>query len=237
MVEQTVFLQVERVGYEMADMPARERPVQRLRDAGPRAVSNAELLACILQSGGALDMANRLLVELGGLEGIARAEGCMLTAIHGIGVAQAVRLLAAVELGRRIAAEPQEEMVQIRAPGNAARMLLPLIGHEEQEHFVVLFLDTRNRIVDKEVLYKGTLNQSMIRVSEVFRGAVRRQCAGIIVAHNHPSGDPSPSPEDVALTRRLVEAGKLVEVDVLDHIVVGRGTWVSLRERGDVWGM
>ena len=97
---------------------------------------------------------------------------------------------------------------------------------------VVLYLDTRNRVVDQETLYKGTLNASMVRIAEVFRGAVRRNCASIVVAHNHPSGDPSPSPEDIALTRKLVEAGKLMDVEVLDHVVVGRGQFVSLRERG-----
>jgi len=231
-MEQTTFLQVEEgSGYRVADMPERERPVNRLREVGPRSVSNVELLACLLQTGDALRQANALLVEMGGLEGLARAEGCMFSEVHGIGKAQAVRLQAAIELGRRIAAERGEAFVQVRSPADVAGVLMPLIGHEEQEHFVVLFLDTRNHIVDKEVLYKGSLNTSLVRVAEVFRGAVRRHCASIIVAHNHPSGDPNPSPEDVALTRRLVEAGKLIEVEVLDHLVVGSSRWVSLRER------
>jgi len=129
-------------------------------------------------------------------------------------------------------AEAPEERFQIRAPQDAANILIPLIGHQEQEHFVVLYLDTRNRVTDREVLYKGSLNTSLVRIAEVFRGAIRRNCAAIIVAHNHPSGDPGPSPEDISLTRRLVEAGKLVEVDVLDHVVVGQNRFVSLRERG-----
>jgi len=108
---------------------------------------------------------------------------------------------------------------------------MPLIAHQEQEHFVLLYLDTRNRVLDRETLYKGSLNTSLVRTGEVFRGAVRRQCGAIIVAHNHPSGDPTPSAEDIALTRRLVDAGKLLEVDVLDHVIIGHNRFVSLRER------
>src|SRR5690606_32309380 len=105
------------------------------------------------------------------------------------------------------------------------------LGFQEQEHFTVLFLDTRNRVTDEETLYVGSLNTSLVRIAEVFRGAVRRNCAAVIVAHNHPSGDPTPSPEDVALTRRLVDAGKLLEIEVLDHLVIGNNRYVSLRER------
>lgn len=229
---QTTFLQVAgRTAHRVAEMPVRERPVNRLREVGPQGVSNTELLACILQTGDAVQQASDLLVELGGLEGLARAEESMLTAVHGIGKAQATRLVAAAELGRRMQEAAHEDKVQVRSPGDAASVLLPLIGHAEQEHFVVLFLNTRNRITAREVLYKGSLNTSLVRIAEVFRGAVRRNCLSIIVAHNHPSGDPSPSPEDVQLTRRLVDAGKLMEVDVLDHLVIGRGRWVSLRER------
>lgn len=218
--------------YAIADMPVRERPVNRLREVGPHAVSNAELLACILQSGDALALANRLLVELGGLEGLARYETEGFAHVHGVGAALSARVQAAIELGRRMAVVPTTDRVQVRGPEDAANVLLPWIGRQEQEHFVVLYLNTRNHIVGRELLYKGTLNTSLARIAEVFRGAIRRNCMGIIVGHNHPSGDPSPSPEDIALTRRLVEAGKLMEVDVLDHFIVGHGRFVSLRERG-----
>lgn len=213
-------------------MPERERPVHRLREVGPVNVSTTELLACILQTGDALHQAQAVLAELGGLAGLARAEQAALVGLPGIGQALAARLLAAVELGRRISAEQPTDMVQVRCPGDAAGVLTPQLSRAEQEHFVVLYLDIRNRIVDQETLYKGTLNCSLVRIAEVFRGAVRRQCAAIIVAHNHPSGDPAPSPEDVALTRRLVEAGKLMEVELVDHLVIGQGRFVSLRERG-----
>ncbi|HPD42048.1 MAG TPA: DNA repair protein RadC [Anaerolineae bacterium] len=218
------------------EMPEDERPRERLARVGPQALSSAELLAIILRTGvkgeNVVTMASRLLAQYGGLAGLSRAELAQLGQEHGLGPAKASQLLAALELGRRLMAESPEERFQIRAPQDAANLLIPLIGHQEQEHFVVLYLDTRNRVMDREVLYKGSLNTSLVRIAEVFRGAIRRNCAAIIVAHNHPSGDPSPSPEDVALTRRLVEAGKLVEVEVLDHVVIGQGRFVSLRERG-----
>jgi len=218
------------------EMPEDERPRERLARVGPQALSSAELLAIILRTGvkgeNVVTMASRLLAKYGGLAGLSRVELAQLGQEHGLGPAKASQLLAALELGRRLMAESPEERFQIRAPQDAANLLIPLIGHQEQEHFVVLYLDTRNRVMDREVLYKGSLNTSLVRIAEVFRGAIRRNCAAIIVAHNHPSGDPSPSPEDVALTRRLVEAGKLVEVEVLDHVVIGQGRFVSLRERG-----
>lgn len=221
-----------RTFYKVADLPEEERPVNRIREAGPQAVSNAELLACILQTGDALNQANALLTELGGLAGLARAEQCMFDTVPGIGKARAAQIEAAIELGRRIAATPANEMAQVRQPGDAAAVLMPMLRDAEQEKFVVLFLDTRNRIFDQEVLYKGTLNSTTVRISEVFRGATRRNCASIIIAHNHPSGDPSPSPEDIALTRRLVSAGETIEIHILDHLVIGQGRFVSLRERG-----
>ena len=217
------------------EMPEEERPRERLARVGPQALSSSELLAIILRTGvggeNVLAMAQRLLANFDGLAGMARLELAQLTAEHGLGPAKAAQLLAAFELGRRLMAESPEERYQIRSPSDAANLLMTMIGHKEQEHFVVLYLDTRNRVLDREILYKGSLNTSLVRIAEVFRGAVRRNCAGVIVAHNHPSGDPNPSPEDVALTRRLVSAGKMLEIDVLDHVVVGQNRFVSLRER------
>jgi DNA repair protein RadC len=217
------------------EMPVDERPRERLMRAGPQALSTAELLAIILRVGvggeNVLTMASRLLATYEGLGGIARADFAQLAAEHGLGPAKTAQVLAALELGRRLMAESPEERWQIRAPSDAAHILMPKLGFQQQEHFAVLYLDTRNRVSDQEVLYVGSLNTSLVRVAEVFRGAVRRNCAAIIVAHNHPSGDPNPSPEDVALTRRLVDAGKLLEVDVLDHLVIGQNRYVSLRER------
>lgn len=217
------------------EMPPEERPRERMARAGAQALSSAELLAIILRLGvggeNVLSMAQRILANFGGLGGLARADFSQLTAERGLGPAKASQILAALELGRRLMAESPEERWQIRAPSDAAHILMPVIGHQEQEHFVVLYLDTRNRVTDRETLYKGSLNTSLVRTAEVFRGAVRRNCAAVIVAHNHPSGDPNPSPEDVALTRRLVDAGKLLEIPVLDHVIIGENRHVSLRER------
>jgi DNA repair protein RadC len=217
------------------DMPEEERPRERLERVGPQALSTSELLAIILRTGvngeNVLAMSQRLLAEHGGLAGLARREFAQLVAERGLGRAKVSQLLAAFELGRRLMAEAPEERYQIHSPGDAANLLMPMVGHKEQEHFVVLFLDTRNRVTDREVLYKGSLNTSLVRIAEVFRGAVRRNCAAIIVAHNHPSGDVSPSPEDIALTRRLVDAGKLIEIEVMDHLVISQQRYVSLRER------
>ncbi len=217
------------------EMPIEERPRERLMRAGPQALSTAELLAIILRVGvggeNVLTMASRILANHNGLSGLARADFAQLAAERGLGPAKTAQILAALELGRRLMAESPEERWQIRAPSDAAHVLMPKIGFQQQEHFVVLYLDTRNRVIDQEVLYVGSLNTSLVRIAEVFRGAVRRNCAAVIVAHNHPSGDPNPSPEDVALTRRLVDAGKLLEVDVLDHLVIGQNRYVSLRER------
>jgi DNA repair protein RadC len=217
------------------EMPQDERPRERMARVGPQALSTAELLALILRTGvkdeNVLTMATRLLVQYGGLAGLARAEFAQLAREHGLGPAKTAQLLAAFELGRRLMAEAPDERYQIRAPSDAANLLMPLIAHQEQEHFVVLYLDTRNRVLDRETLYKGSLNTSLVRTAEVYRGAVRRNCMGVIVAHNHPSGDPTPSAEDIALTRRLVDAGKLLEMELLDHVVIGHNRFVSLRER------
>ncbi len=217
------------------EMPTDERPRERLARMGAQALSTAELLAIILRTGvggeNVLAMAGRILAQFNGLAGLARADFSELAAVHGLGPAKSAQVMAALELGRRLMAEAPEERWQIRSPGDAARVLMPALGYLEQEQFAVLYLDTRNRVVAQEMLYKGSLNTSLVRIAEVFRGAVRRNCAALIVAHNHPSGDPSPSPEDVALTRRLIEAGKLLEIDVLDHLVIGQNRYVSLRER------
>lgn len=222
--------------FTVKEMPEEVRPRERLIKAGAQSLSTAELIAIILGTGtggeNVLTMSNRLLTTYGGLAGLARLDFAQLAAEHGLGPAKSSQILATFELARRLLAEAPEERYQIKSPSDAANILMPLIGHQEQENFVVLHLDTRNRITDREILYKGSLNTSLVRTAEVFRGAVRRNCAAVIISHNHPSGDPNPSPEDINLTRRLVDAGKLLEIDVLDHLIVGQNRYVSLRERG-----
>lgn len=210
--------------------PLRERPLARLAYAGPSNLSQIELLAILVGGSQQIEAAQAILQRFG--DDLPHALADELTAVQGVGERTAARIIAALELGKRLASTPLPHRVQIRAPATAAQLLLPLIGNEEQECFAVLYLNTRNHVVDHEILYRGTLNTSMIRNAEVFRGAIRRNCATIIVAHNHPSGDPDPSPEDVALTHKLVQLGLDLDVQVMDHLVVGKTRWVSLRERG-----
>jgi DNA repair protein RadC len=222
-------------GYPMpalGHLPVRERPASRVADYGAHACSLAELLAAIVGGSHQIEIAYALLEQFGDATGITRASVEELAQVDRLGAARAAALKAALEIGRRLQIEAAGDKVQVRSPADAAALLMPEIGHLEQEVFVVLLLDTRNRIIGQETLYKGSLNASHIRVGEVFREAIRRNCAAILVAHNHPSQEVSPSPEDAALTRLLVEAGKTLDVEVIDHLVVSASNFVSLRERG-----
>lgn len=149
-----------------------------------------------------------------------------------MGTAKASQLLAAVELGRRFADAALRQRKAIQSPEDVAELLRYEIGGQEQENLMVVLLDTRNQLLGTEKVYIGSLNTSVIRIGEIFRGAVRANAAALIVAHNHPSGDPSPSPEDVAVTRAIVEAGRLLDVEVLDHLILGKDRHVSLRAAG-----
>jgi len=142
------------------------------------------------------------------------------------------QIKAALELGRRLLVSSPDDRPQVLSPGDAANLLMLEMGLLEQEHLRIVLLDTRNRVLSISTVYIGSLNTSMVRVGELFREAIRHNAAAVIVAHNHPSGDPTPSPEDVAVTKQIVQAGKLLDISVLDHIVVGRGRFVSLKERG-----
>lgn len=226
----------KRQGYRIKDLDSGDRPRERLAALGPEALSNAELLAIILRTGikgmNAVQVAQSLLVEIGGLAGLHRLSIAELQKKRGIGSAKATQIQAAIELGRRFATVHPEEKPRIQSPQDAANLILYEMGALEQEHLRVLLLDTRNQIIQVVEVYRDSLNSSVIRVGEVFREAVQRNAAAIIVAHNHPSGDPTPSPEDVAVTRAIVEAGKLLDIDVLDHLVIGKNRYVSLKSKG-----
>jgi DNA repair protein RadC len=213
-------------------LPLRERPLYRVQqDVG--ACNLVELLAAIVGGSRQIEIAHDLLGRLKDLDGLAQASMQELTLTHGLGPVGAARLKAALELGRRALLATPEERPVVRSPADAVQFLMAEMAHLEQEHFRVLYLDTRNRLLGAETLYVGSLNASHIRVGEVFREAIRRNCAAIICAHNHPSGAADPSPEDVAVTRQIVEAGNLLDVECLDHLIVSRGQrYVSLRERG-----
>jgi DNA repair protein RadC len=203
---------------------------------GAQVLSNPELLAILLRVGvqgeNAVQVGQRLIKEFHNLTGLHRASFEELCSQSGIGPAKAAQIKAAIELGRRMGLEDPEERPAIHSPGDAGAMVQYEMSALEQEELWVMLLDTRNRLVHIEKLYRGSLNSSMVRVGEVFKGVIRRNLASIIVLHNHPSGDPTPSPDDIALTRAIVSAGKLLDIEVLDHLVVGGGHFISLKERG-----
>ncbi len=225
----------------LRELPPEERPRERLFLYGPQALSHAELLAILLRTGrrgeSALALARRLLARFGGLGGLMGADLRALAEVEGIGPAKAAQVLAALELGRRAAWARDPDRPQILSSADAARLLVPALGGLPQEQFWVLLLDTRHRVVGRTILYQGSVDTTLLRTAEVFREAVRRNCPAVLVAHNHPSGDPSPSPEDRAVTEDLVRAAELLDIRLLDHLVVGRGRYVSLRERWpELWG-
>ena len=218
------------------DLPEEERPRERLERYGAAALSNSELLAILLRVGvegqSAVTLAQAILVQFGGLAGLARASISELCRMRGLGLAKAVQIKAALELGRRLLAASPEERPQIKSPADAANLVMLEMSLLPQEEFWVILLDTRNNVLGIDKLYKGSLNSSLIRIGEVFRGAIRQNCAAIIPVHNHPSGDPTPSPEDVLVTRQIVQAGELLDIEVLDHLIIGQQRYVSLKERG-----
>ena len=202
------------------DLPAEERPLYRLHQVGAGALATTELLALVLGTSDAPGLAMELLARFYSLHQLARASKTQLMRVHGIGEAQAARLVAVLELCRRLQSPPADERPRITSPAEAALLLTPRLRDLEQEELHVALLDTRNRVLDIRAVYKGSLNSSMVRIAEIFRPAIEAPAAAIVVAHNHPSSDPSPSPEDVTLTRQLVKAGKLLDIGVLDQCAV-----------------
>ncbi len=227
---------MELLNIRLRDLPREERPRERMLQYGAQALSHAELLAILLRTGtrseSAIMIAQRILAQSGGLRGLADSGVEELVEIKGVGPAKAVQLKAAIELGRRMVASRLSESVTIRSPRDAAELLTEQLRYLQKEHFVCLFLNTKNVVIAQETLSIGSLNASIVHPREVFRAAIKYSSASIVCAHNHPSGDPAPSPEDIAITKRLVEAGQIVGIDVLDHIVVGDGRFVSLKEQG-----
>ena len=221
----------------VTEMPEHERPRERLRRLGGGALKAEELLAILLRTGTAqedvLHVAARLLHERGGLHGLAATDLATLGGAHGVGPAKASTIAAAFELGRRAAVEGDGVRSTVTAPEDIARLLHPEMELLQQKELRLLILDTKHHVLSAPVLYRGTISAAGGRVAELFREAVRLNASKIALAHNHPSGDPAPSADDVAFTRDAVEAGTLLNIPVLDHLVFGRGPgrWISMRER------
>jgi len=203
---------------------------------GPAALSNAELLAILLGTGtrseSAVGLAHRILAETGGLRSLVEAGPGQLMGIKGGGAAKAMQIRAGLELGRRLARSVRSETATIRSPQDIAALLTEEMRYLPKEHFVCLFLNTKNQVLAQETLSIGSLNASIVHPREVFRAAIARGAASIACAHNHPSGDPTPSPQDLEITKRLVAAGEIVGIDVLDHLIIGEKGYVSLKEQG-----
>lgn len=220
----------------LRDLPREDRPRERMLQFGARILSNSELIAILLRTGtvaeSAIGLAQRVLKEAGGIRGLVDMSTAQLTAIKGIGNAKALQLQAGIELGRRLAQSELDPAFIVRSPEDVARYVMEDLRYLQKEHFVCLFLNTKNHVIARETLSIGSLNASIVHPREVFRAAIQRGSASLICIHNHPSGDPTPSPEDIDMTHRLVQAGQVIGIEVLDHLIIGDQKYVSLKEQG-----
>jgi len=218
------------------EIPAAERPRERLAARGVAGLTSAELIALVWGSGarglGAVDLAEEALARHDGLAGLARAGELELVDLPGVGAVKAAQLTASFELGRRLVADWPAGRWTVRAPRDVADRLLPLMGHLEREELRVVLLNAKNSVLKVVTVYQGNVSASLVRVGELFRDAVRVNAAGAILVHNHPSGDPTPSPDDLHLTAEALAAGRLLDIELLDHVVIGHDAFVSLRDRG-----
>ncbi len=218
------------------ELPMAERPRERLAARGPAGLSSAELIGLLWASGShgasVAAMAEDALVRCDGLAGLATASPRELERVPGIGPARAAQLTAAFELGRRAVTDWPAGRWTIRGPRDLAARLTVELGHLPREELRVVLLDTRNGVLAMPTIYRGNVSAALVRTAELFRDAVRLHASRLILAHNHPSGDPTPSPDDLHMTAEAVAAGRLLDIAVLDHLVVGHGAWVSLRDRG-----
>ncbi|MBX3002955.1 MAG: DNA repair protein RadC [Anaerolineales bacterium] len=221
--------------YRISDLASNERPRERLKAQGAAALSTAELLAVLLRTGlqgeNAVALAQRLLQSFGGLPGLQRADFAEMEATLGLGEAKTATIKAAIELGRRLHTQDPQQRLRISSPADAAALLQYEMSALEQEHLRAILLSTRNEVIEVVEIYRGSLNSAPVRIADVFKPAIRKNAAALILAHNHPSGDPTPSPDDVALTKAICEAGVLLGVELLDHVVIGQGRFVSLKEK------
>jgi DNA repair protein RadC len=221
----------------ISDIPEGERPRERFREVGATGMTQRELLAILLRVGvqgqGVLALADDLLKRFGGLSGLARTNLHDLETVKGIGKVKAVEIMAAMELGVRLVREsPDQQRKQVKTPTDAAEVFMTDMGVLEQEEVRVMLLDRRNRVLAVQMVYRGSANAIGVRMAEIFKMAIRQNAQSIIVAHNHPSGDATPSGEDVQMTRSLIQSGKLLDIDVLDHLVIAQRSFVSMKERG-----
>lgn len=222
--------------YSIKELPEDDRPRERMLKGGSEALSNAELFAILIGGGykevSAIQLAQRLLNENGELSGLTRLSLRDLMKIKGIGLSKAASIRAAIELGKRIASMPAVERPTISSPGQAASLLQPKYGDRDREHVGILSLDVKNRLIEEKVITIGILDGSLIHPREIFRAALSANAASILLFHNHPSGDTTPSSKDIEVSKRLAEAGKTIGVPVVDHIIVSQRGYTSLKKQG-----
>ncbi len=230
----------------IADIPPSERPRERLLTQGPRSLANAELLALLLNTGqgtgklSAVGLGQMILSQLGHygadpLSGLREIGAAELMQVEGVGPAKAATILAAIELGRRLFLARPQEGTCIDSPEIAAAVLSGEMSWDPQEHFGVILLDIKHRLIGQQIVTRGTATETLSHPRETFKLAIRQGAARILVAHNHPSGQLDPSPEDIELTRQLLQAGQILQIPVLDHLILGAGNHTSLRQQTSLW--
>jgi len=211
-------------------------PREKLQQLGPTSLTDSELIAILLRVGvtgeNVLELSRRLLRDYGGLTGLSRVPFDELCREHGVGEAKASQLKAALEMGRRLLTAGPESRPTVRTPQDVAKMLQLEMSQLEQEILKVVLLNTKNQIIRIQTVYQGTLLSSTVRIAELFREPIRQNATSIIMVHNHPSGDPTPSPDDIRITAEVVKAGKLMDIELLDHLIIGHQRFLSLREQG-----
>ena len=218
------------------DLPKEDRPREKLIDRGAAALSDTELLAILLRTGtpsvSVLHLAEEVLAKYRdkGLVAIMNMSPQEIATVHGVGLAKAATIVAAVELGRRLSTRAAQKTEKIEGPEDAARYMMPMLRYEQKEHFLVMLLDVRNRVIATSTISVGGLTSSIAHPREVFREAIRHSAAALILVHNHPSGDPSPSREDIQLTRQMMKAGDVMGIPVLDHIILANDDFLSIKE-------
>ncbi|TCS76496.1 DNA replication and repair protein RadC [Effusibacillus lacus] len=218
------------------DVPVEDRPRERMLRDGSQSLSNADLLAILLRTGSngqsVMSLAEQLLARFGGLRSLMEADIREMTDIPGMGPAKALQVQAAIELGKRIARLTRKPLTVIRSPQDVADLFMDRLRFEKKEHFIVVHLDTKNQVLTEETVSVGSLDSSIVHPREIFKTALKKSSASIICVHNHPSGDPTPSREDILVTKRLAEVGQIMGIELLDHVVIGEQRFISLKEQG-----
>lgn len=220
----------------LRELPPEQRPRERLLREGSGSLSDIDLLAIMLRTGtaktSALELAAEIIGRFRDLRVLSQATVEELSSIKGVGPVKAVQIKAALELGKRLSSMPSTERPVIRCPEDVCALVMDELRDLDREYFQAMLLNTKNQVLGRENISIGTLNSSLVHPRELFKVAIRRSAAGIILLHNHPSGDPTPSQEDIKLTKRLKEAGDIIGIDVLDHIVIGDNKFISLKSKG-----